>query len=399
MTSVPHPQPPGPAPRTDVQARFSTEGLLRAGRRLGLCVLAILPAVTLVFSIWGWVSLDVVAFDFQRSFRPAAEAVLNGSSPYPPPMADSMAQRDAFVYLPLGAFVFAPFVVLPPLAANLVVTALMVLLVLVALRILGIRDWRCYGIAILTAPVISAIQTANLTLALLVALAAIWAFRGRAVLPGFVLALTLATKLFLWPVLVWLVATRRYRAAIASVATTAVLVSAGWALIGFGGLRDYPALLRVLAEALEHDSYTIFALASDLGAPDLLARGVGLAVGMATLLGCWTLGRRGDETRSFTLAILASLLLTPIIWLHYFALLLVPIAIVHKRLSPLWAAPLLFWLFVQGFGNGTSFQTAWTLGVVALLSLLVLRAQSTEPTRNQVRAPRVLGRELWSFKG
>ena len=224
---------------------------------------------------------------------------------------------------------------------------------------------------------ISAIQTANLTLPLLLALAAIWALRHRAVLPGLVLALTLATKLFLWPVFVWLVATRRYRAAVASAATTAVLVGGSWALIGFAGLRDYPALMRVLTQALEHDSYTIFALASDLGAPDLLARGVGIAVGTATLLACWILGRRGDETRSFTLAIVAALLLTPIIWLHYFALLLVPIAIVHKRLSLLWATPLLLWLFLQGFGNGTTFQTTWTLGVAALVATLLLRIQPT----------------------
>lgn len=394
MSSVPHPPTVARTP-PDAQARFSTEGLLGAGRRLGLCVLAILPAATVAFSVWGWVQLDVVAFDFQRSFRPAAEAVLNGSAPYPPPVAESMAQRDAFVYLPLGAFVFAPFVLLPPLAADLVVTALMVLLALAALRILGVRDWRCYGLAILTPTMISALQTANLTLPLLVALAAIWALRERAVLPGLVLAVTLATKLFLWPVFVWLVATKRYRAAVASAATTAVLVGGSWALIGFGGLSDYPALLRVLATALEHDSYTVFALASDLGAPDIVARAVGIAIGMTVLLGCWTLGRRGDEPRSFTLAILASLLLTPIIWLHYFALLLVPIGIVHKRLSVLWATPLLFWLFVQGFGNGTTFQTAWTLGVAALVALLPLRVPPTARTSDRIAARRFLGTKLW----
>ena len=127
---------------------------------------------------------------------------------------------------------------------------------------------------------------------------------------------------------------------------------------------------------------------SDLGAPDLLAKGVGIAVGTATLLGCWTLGRRGDESRSFTLAIVAALLLTPIIWLHYFALLLVPIAIVHKRLSLLWAAPLLFWLFLQGSGNGTTFQTTWTLGVAALVVLLLLRVPPTKADADRLPAPR-----------
>jgi alpha-1,2-mannosyltransferase len=329
---------------------------------------------------------DSLAIDFHQSFRPAVEAVLNGDSPYPPPVAESMAQRDAFVYLPLGAFVYAPFVALPPLVADLVVSGLMILLALASMWILRVRDWRCYGLVILSPAVISAIQTANLTLPLLLALAAIWALRQRALLPGLVLALTLATKLFLWPVFVWLVATRRYRAAAVSAATTAVLVVGSWAVIGFAGVRDYPALLRVLAQALEHDSYTIFALASDFGAPDLLARGAGIAVGTATLAGCWILGRRGDETRSFTLAILAALLLTPIIWLHYFALLLVPVAIVHKRLSLLWATPLLLWLFLQGFGNGTTFQTAWTLGVAALVALLLLRVRPAVAAPDDVPA-------------
>jgi hypothetical protein len=383
MSSVP--QAVQVAQRRDgvgVGRRFSGNGLVRAGRRVSPCLLVILPLGVLAILLWA--SEGMLAIDFHRSFRPAAEAVLSGRSPYPPPSLESMAQRDAFVYLPLGAFIFAPFVVLPAYAADLVVTLLMVLLSVAALRVAGVRDWRCYGIAILSPAMLSAFQTANLTVPLLLALAAIWSLRRHAILPGIVLALTLATKLFLWPVVVWLVATRRYRAAVASAATTAGLVVGGWAVIGFAGLGDYPALLRVLAAALERDSYTIFALASDLGAPELVARGVGIAVGTATLAGCWILGRRGDDRRSFTLAIVAALLFTPIVWLHYFALLLVPIAIVHKRLSLLWATPLLLWLFLQGFGNGTTFQTAWTLGVAAVTSVLVLRAQSTDARADRV---------------
>ena len=368
---------------------FSHDGLLEAGRRLSPCIFAFLPVgVLAMILLWAPHYQDIIAIDYHRSFRPAAEAVLNGSSPYPPPVAASMAERDAFVYLPLGALLFAPLSVLSSDTADLAVTALMFLIALAALRIAGVRDWRCYGIAVLSAAVVSAIQTANLTLPLLLALAAIWASRHRAVVPGLVLALTLATKLFLWPVFVWLVATRRYRAAVASAAMTAVLVGGSWALIGFAGLRDYPALLHMLAHSLEYDSYTIFALLSDFGAPDLLARGVGIAVGGATLLGCWILGRRGDAPRSFTLAILAALLFTPIIWLHYFTLLLVPIAIVHKRLSLLWATPLLLWPFVQGDGNGTSFQTIWTLAVVALVVLLVLRVTPTKANADRVPARR-----------
>jgi hypothetical protein len=385
MSSVPHAAPVAHGRDDGVGRRFSGSGLVQAGRRLSPCLFLILPLGVLAILLWA--SEGMIAIDFHRSFRPAAEAVLSGSSPYPPPVLESMAQRDAFVYLPLGAFLFAPFLVLPGHGADLVVTLLMVVLSVAALRIVGVRDWRCYGLAILSPAMLSAYQTANLTVPLLLALAAIWALRRRAVLPGIVLALTLATKLFLWPVFVWLVATRRYRAAVASAATTAALVGGAWAVIGFAGLRDYPALLRVLAESLERDSYTIFALASDLGAPELVARGIGIAVGTAALAGCWILGRRGDDRRSFTLAVVAALLFTPIVWLHYFALLFVPIAILHKRLSLLWATPLLLWFFLEGFGNGTTFQTTWTLGVATLTSVLVLRGQPTV-----VGADRLTGR-------
>jgi hypothetical protein len=363
-----------PAPHR--AAAFSRDGLRRAARRISPWMLAVLPVGVLVMLFRD--SPEMIAFDFQRSFRPAAEAVLNGTSPYPPPVLESMAERDAFVYLPAAAFLFVPFMALQAYVGSLVLTALVVLLAVAALRLVGVRDWRCWGLACLAPTVVSAIQTTNLTLLLLLALAAIWALRHRSLAPGVVLASTLATKLFLWPVLVWLVATRRYRAALVSVAATIALVAGSWALIGFAGLRDFPALLGVLADALERDSYTIFALLMDLGTPDLVARAAGIAVGSAVLLGCWVLGRRGDEARSFTLAIVASLLFSPIVWLHYFALLLVPIAIVHKRLSLLWATPLLFWL-AQGHGNGNTFNTVWALGVVALTTVLVLRARQDDP--------------------
>jgi hypothetical protein len=159
------------------------------------------------------------------------------------------------------------------------------------------------------------------------------------------------------------------------------LIVGAWALLGFSGAREYPKLLRVLSAALGPDSYTPFALSTDLGAPEAVARAVGLTLAIAALVVCWVLGRRGDERRSFTFAIVAALLFTPIVWLHYFALLVVPIAIVHRRLSWLWAMPLLLWFFPAGFGNGTTVQTALTLISVASIVGLTLRlSERGEPS-------------------
>ena len=55
-------------------------------------------------------------------------------------------------------------------------------LVLVALAIpfvLGVRDWRCYGLLLLWPPVISAVQTGNVTLWFALAAALAWRFRDR----------------------------------------------------------------------------------------------------------------------------------------------------------------------------------------------------------------------------
>jgi alpha-1,2-mannosyltransferase len=363
-----------------------------AARISTVLLFGVAPAALLLYILAA--SGENLAVDLHRSFRPAAEAVLAGQSPYPPPTAESMAERDAFVYLPFAALVFTPFALLPPLAADVVMLVIVTALGAAALWILGVRDWRCYGAAAAMPAVVSAVQTANLTLPFVLALAAAWALRSRTVLPGVVLALTLATKLFLWPVLVWWLATGRHRTALVAAGTTVFLVVGSWSLLGFAGVTDYPALLHVLTASLGGDSYTAFALASDLGVGELPARLLSLAVASAALAGCVLLGRRGDEVRSFALAVLAALLFSPIVWLHYFALLLVPIAIAHRRLSYLWLLPVALWEFAEHLGNGTTAQTALTLAAVLATLGLAVRASPAGPLASLSRTRRALNGSL-----
>ena len=84
------------------------------------------------------------------------------------------------------------------------------------------------------------------------------------------------------------------------------------------------------------------------------------------------LARRGDDRSAFILAIAASLALTPIVWLHYFALLLVPVAVSRPRLGVVWFVPLAM-VVTPGSGHPTPFETAWTLGVAAVTVGLALR--------------------------
>ena len=85
------------------------------------------------------------------------------------------------------------------------------------------------------------------------------------------------------------------------------------------------------------------------------------------------LARRGDERSAFIVAIVASLALTPIVWLHYFAFLLVVVALAQPRLSLVWFVPLGL-ILTPGSGHPTPFETSWTLAVAGLTIVLALRA-------------------------
>lgn len=97
--------------------------------------------------------------------------------------------------------------------------------------------------------------------------------------------------------------------------------------------------------------------------------------------------------RSFVLAVGAALACSPIVWLHYFAILLVPVAISRPRLSPLWFVPLAMWGFGAGTGNGTTAETAVVIGVAAATFFFAYRAapastaQRTHVTSARGRTP------------
>ena len=145
-----------------------------------------------------------------------------------------------------------------------------------------------------------------------------------------------------------------------------------WAVIGFAGFLDYPALLHRLDKTVGADSYTIYNLGVQLGLPSAVSRAIWLAVGLALLAAVVVVARRGDERRAFILAIATALSLTPIIWLHYFTLLLVVVALARPRLGVVWFVPFAF-LLTRGSGHHTLFQLVVALLAAGVTVALALR--------------------------
>jgi hypothetical protein len=350
--------------------------LTRIAWLASIAFFGVLPVLTLLILFASAVQGESVAIDFWQ-FHAAARAIRDGNSPYLP-SGESLTQWGGpYPYPPLPALLAIPSTVASEQAAGFVLMMILVGVALAVPRVIGVRDWRCYGLLLLWPPVISAIQTGNVTLWFALAAAAAWRFRDRLRVVAAAIGVTLAAKFFLWPLVVWLAATRRIAAAVASLVVGVAVLLVSWAVIGFAGFVDYPSLLRKLEETVGEDSYTLYIVGLDLGLPSPAARLVWLAVGFAFVGAVLVLARRGDERTAFVLAVVASLALTPIVWLHYFALLLVPVAIARPRLGLVWFVPLAM-IVTPGSGHPSPFDTAWALAVAAVTVALAVRASMAE---------------------
>jgi Glycosyltransferase family 87 len=347
---------------------------LVATRAFWILLCGALPLLALYFAIAPNVLGDSQAADFHFNYYYAAEAIRAGENFYPP--ADFVVRGPGdliidYVYPPLVALLTVPWTVLPVGLAEVLFQFLLVAVFVATLALLGVRDWRCYGLAFLWPPVTDAIATGNISILLGLAAAVVWVYRDRARLAGAALGVSVAAKVFLWPLTVWLAATGRARAALWSVGVAAATLFVSWAVVGFRGITDYPDLVRRLTDRMDERSYSVYALAVDVGVPAGVAWALWLATALAVLGACVVVARRGDERRAFVLALAAAIAFSPIVWLHYFALLLVAVAIVQPRLAPIWFIGIPLQVVVDtGVYNGSTFQTAAVLvaaaGTIAL---------------------------------
>ena len=338
---------------------------------------AVLPAVVLIGMFVVAFRSQSLAVDFQNEIYVQAKAIVAGDNPYPRP--DEAIRGSNHLWPALVAFLAAPLTLVPVGTANVIVTLLGLACWVGALRLVGVSDWRVYGALALWAPVATEMRTAHLTpvLALLVALA--WRTRERTWKPGMTVGVAIALKFFLWPLTLWLLAVRRRREAAVAAATALVSLLL---LLPYIGPVDYVRFLSRVGRTFDQDSYTPYGLLVQAGTPEVAARIVGLSVGLAVLGLAW-------HRRSLTLFVAVALLLSPVVWFDYFALLAVPLAVSRPVLGPIWLLPVLTW-GVSGAGAGIG--NAWaTTRVLVVFAIVVWVSERAE--RPPLRTPAVAANE------
>jgi hypothetical protein len=327
--------------------------------------------------------------DFGYVFLPAANDVLDGRNPYMDPDDFVGPPQAPYAYPPVVATVLTPLALLPETVGETFLPGVLFSLVLVAataagLYLLGVRDWRCYPVALLFPFTLEAIEYGALGPVLLLLIALTWRYRDTLRVAAPATAGTVVLKLFAWPLLVWLAITGRLRAAVAAAGIALALVVVSWSVLGFAGVGSYPRLLDRLVDVEAENSYSVFAILRALGLPETASRVAVVLAGGLLLVLAWRAAKASGSSstdrdrRSLSLVVAAALVLTPILWLHYLVLLLVPIALARPRLSPLWAVPLVMTVFealdwYRGWPSGDAESLASVAVVAAIVFVASLR--------------------------
>jgi hypothetical protein len=287
--------------------------------------------------------LHSVAADFHVAYYPAADRLLDGLNPYAV-APGQIAAGAGFVYPALAAVLFAPLALLSRGAAQVIDMLAVIACVPAILWTLNVRDWRVYGVVMLWLPLFDGWQSGNVTLPLTLMVALAWRHRDRPWVAGLLTAAAISIKPFVWPLGLWLLATRRWKAAAWALASGLVLNLLAWGLVGFNEISTFLHLSSEDTKALWKGGYSMLAVAHHVGLGRSAGEALLVLLSAASAAAVVYLGAvKRREREALVLAVLLMLLASPLLWAHYFSLLLIPLALCRPRLGAVWVLPVLMW--------------------------------------------------------
>jgi hypothetical protein len=353
-------------------------GLQVALRRVGsIALFVVLPLVLLEQTAFG----NSLLYDFHGVLYEGGRAILHGTDPYRSGFLNRLAALAQAGHSPSHVFAvpvypapalaaFSPLSILPFAAAGTVFTLISVAAFVAGLRLLGVRDWRCYGAAFLSSPLLETVWLGQVNGLLVFGLAVVWRWRDRLIAPAVAATCLVMINLFLWPIGLVLLLGRRYRVvALAAGLGFAALVA--WAVFGLSGLLAYPRLLSDLVDVEGGAGISLLSAGRSLGASRFVCDLLTLSVTVGLLgLAFYFIRRPGDEARAFGIAVMAGLSSSLVVWPHYLALLFVPIALLSPTLSPLWLVPLL----AYAAPSELTHHQFWNIAPYLLIELIMVGA-------------------------
>jgi hypothetical protein len=335
-----------------------------------------------IVTVWMILHAHNPAIDFHYAYWVAGWRLIHGTSVYAW-RGSQIGSGMAFTYPALSAIAFVPFALISRGPSELLYTGICLISAVGALRVLGVRDWRLYGLLFVLSPVVAAWNTANLTLPLCLGLALVWRYRDHPFTAGCLTAVLISLKVFVWPLALWLLVTRRYRASLHMLLVGVALNLLAWGTLGFSDLSAFWHLSDALTKVQYRGGYGVLALAAHVGASYRTGEVLDIVLSAAIACVMWTNFRRDDQS-SLAACVALMLVASPLVWSHYLALLIVPMAIAYPTLNPKWLLLLVFW--VGPISDGvTDWQLAVVWATAGAVLLSAIPAAAHRPDRPSLR--------------
>ncbi len=296
----------------------------------GIVIVALVVMVTLgLRQSAGW------GYDFAAYYEAALRLVATGS-PY---QAETLngpfrpGPGGLYLYSPLPALLIAPLTALGPDTATLAWFVGRVLLLVATCLLMPVPRWvklATLGVAAISPQFLHDLNLGNVSVIVTFLAVVVWRFLDRPI-GGLALAASMTIRPAMGAIWLWWLVRRQWRAALATVAGLAIALLASLPFVGLDSWLDYATVLRNLGGTLGVQRNLDFgSTALALGAPASLAN-LALIGGYIVAIGAIVVSLRRDREISFAVTLMATLLLTPLLWDHYLTNLIVPAALVASR--------------------------------------------------------------------
>lgn len=330
---------------------------------------ALLAVLATAGSTWG--------YDFQ-AYAQAARRLLDGQRLYDPGV-DLAGGFAVYLYPPPFAIAFAPFTWMGDPLGLYAWTALLVgctVASIAAMPVPATLRWVLLLLAGLDWPVLYSIKLGQVGPILLLLFVLGWRWVDRPAGSGAAIGLGALVKVQPALLGVWAVLTGRWRAALTGLGIAAGACLVTLPIVGLGAWKDYVSLLRRVSEpvATPHN-FTPGAVLYQAGLDPGVASVVQWIVVVVTLGLVAIAALRRSPSASYVVAVVASQVISPLLWDHYAVVLLLPVAWLAAR-GAAWALvlPLATSLPLVWLTPGAAYPLEF---MIALVGPIALRRRDT----------------------
>jgi alpha-1,2-mannosyltransferase len=353
-----------------------------APTRLGQAALPIVAVLVFVGVVGATLAAagTTLGFDF-LAYHQAAVRLLAGQ-----PLYDMSFQTSGgfglFYYPPTFAPLILLFGLLPATTAIWAWTGILILSFATGVAVLPVSRavrWWLILLAGLSWPFVYAIKLGQVGPLLFLLFAIGWRWLDSPIRLGTSAALGTAIKLQPAIILAWAVMTRRWAAVLGGVLVLGALAVAATLLAGPGAWSDFALLVRQVGDPITTaHNFTPGAVAYQLGVSAQVASMVQLGSTVLVVGAVLAAARWATAEASYLVAVVASQLLSPILWDHYAMLLLLPVA--YLCAAGRWwalAIPLVTAVPLVGITPPVAYPLSFAVSLIAVLGVGIRARQAT----------------------